>query len=107
MSDAVLVSKLDQLLSYLSVEFDRYSFSEEKDRKYYSQLIDEFGDLDIAEELKQFHAWTLDQPDDKKIFYRSRFRSWLKTARDFKQIKTTLLPKQPEWVRRRYASTRY
>lgn len=107
MLKAVPVPKLDQLLSYLSVDFDGYSYSEDKDRKYFSRLIDEFGDLDIAEELKQFHAWTLDQPDDKKIYYRSRFRSWLKTARDFKQIKTALLPKQPDWVRRRYAATRY
>ncbi len=95
--------KLDQLLGYLSSEFDGYSFNEEKDRKYFARLIDEFADMDLSEELRQFHAWTLDQPDDKKIYYRSRFRSWLKTSRDFNHFKTKILPQQPEWVRRRYA----
>lgn len=107
MIKAVPVSKLDQLLGYLSSEFDGYSFNEEKDRKYFARLIDEFADMDLSEELRQFHAWTLDQPDDKKIYYRSRFRSWLKTARDFNHFKTKILPQQPEWVRRRYASRRY
>lgn len=99
--------KLDQLLAYLSSEFDGYSFNEEKDRSYFTRLIDEFTDLDLGEELRQFHAWTLDQPDDKKIYYRSRFRSWLKTARDFNTIKTKILPQMPHWMRRRYASRRY
>jgi hypothetical protein len=106
MIKAVPVSKLDQLLGYLCLEFDGYSFSEEKDRRYFSRLIDEFADLDLGEELRQFHAWTLDQPDDKKIYYRSRFRSWLKTARDFNNIRTKIMPQQPDWVRRRYASRR-
>jgi len=106
MIKAVPVSKLDQLLGYLSSEFDGYSFNEEKDRKYFARLIDEFADMDLSEELRQFHAWTLDQPDDKKIYYRSRFRSWLKTARDFNHFKTKILPQQPDRVRRRYASRR-
>jgi hypothetical protein len=107
MSNTVLVPKLEQMLTYLSVEFDSYTYREDKDRRYFSRLVEEFFDLDVGEELKQFHAWTLDQPDDKKIYYRSRFRTWLKTARDFKHVKVTLLPKQPEWVRRRHASSRY
>lgn len=107
MLKALPVPKLEQLLTYLSTIFDGYNYSEEKDLKYFSRLIEEFSDLDITEELKQFHAWTLDQPDDKKIYYRSRFRSWLKTARDYRHIKTTLLPALPEWARRRYAARRY
>lgn len=106
MGNAAPVPKLDQLLAYLSAEFDGYSFSEEKDRRYFARLIDEFNDLDLGEELRQFHAWTLDQADGKKIYYRSRFRSWLKTSRDFKNIKTKILPQQPDWFRRRYASRR-
>jgi hypothetical protein len=107
MSNDGLVSKLEQILGYLSNEFDGYPYCKEKEQKYFNRLINEFTDIDLFDELKQFHAWTLDQSDDKKIYYRSRFRSWLKTARDFKIIKTAILPKSPDWVRRRYAASRY
>lgn len=100
------VSKLDLLLAYLSQEFDGYAFSMEKDRKYFERLIVEFQDIDIEDELRQYHAWVLDQPDGKKIYYRSRFRSWLKTAREFKENRATLTKPQP-WLRRRYAASRY
>jgi hypothetical protein len=76
--------KLGALLKFLSCSFDKYPFDENKDSKYFNLLIQDFTDLDIGDELRQYHAWTLDQPDDKKIYYRSRFRSWLKTARDYK-----------------------
>jgi len=99
------VSKINLLLGYLSVEFDGYSFNEAKDCKYFSRLIEEFSDLDIEDELRQYHAWVLDQPDDKKIYYRSRFRSWLKTSREFRN--KPRVPQQPKWVRSRNASYRY
>ena len=81
------ISKLNCLLEFLSCCFQRYPFDEEKDSKYFNMLIEEFSDLDIEEELRQYHAWTLDQPIDKKIYYRSRFRSWLKRAREFKTVR--------------------
>ncbi len=65
--------KLNVLLSFLSCDFDRYPFNEIKDSKYFAMLIVEFCDLDIEDELRQFYAWSLDQPDRKKIYYRSRF----------------------------------
>ena len=101
------VHKLDLLLHYLWRDFDEYSYSPEKDRKYFTRLLEEFSDLDLSEELRQYHAWVLDQPEHKKIYYRSRFRSWLKTSREFREMKS--LPKKPlpEWVRRRYAMSRY
>lgn len=98
--------KLDTLLHYLWLEFSEYSFQLEKDRKYFTRLIEEFSDLDIEEELKQYHAWVLDQPDHKKIYYRSRFRSWLKTSREFREKRAIQKP-MPLWVRRRYAQARY
>lgn len=94
------VSKLDQLLSYLKLEFDTYPYHVEKDPKYFSRLIAEFPDLDLDDELRQYHAWALDQPDHKKIYYRSRFRSWLKTSLQFK---TSSVPELPHWLRRRHA----
>ena len=75
---------LDGLLNYLKCDFELYPYSEERDPRYYTQLLKEFNDLDLLEELKQYHAWVLDQPEGKKISYRSRFRSWLKTAQGFK-----------------------
>jgi len=92
---AVPISKLNRLLEFLSCSFDRYPFHEEKDAKYFNLLIEEFTDIDIEEELKQYYAWTLDQPDHKKIYYRSRFRAWLKKARDFK----TERPMKNYWIK--------
>lgn len=90
---ALPLSKLNLLLSFLSCDFDHYPFNEVKDSKYFGMLIKDFADLDIEEELKQYYAWSLDQPDGKKIYYRSRFRSWLKRARDFK----TKRPLEKSW----------
>ncbi len=76
---------LDGLLDYLKYDFELYPYSEERDPRYYKQLLKDFDDLDLLEELKQYHAWILDQPEEKKISYRCRFRSWLKTAQGFKR----------------------
>lgn len=94
------LSKLSRLLTYLQVEFDRYPYHEDKDPKYFNRLIGEFPQLDIEEELRQYHAWILDQPDHKKIYFRSRFRSWLKTSQRFKESQSNGLP---PWLRRRRA----
>ena len=77
--------KLDPLLSYLRSDFGGYHYDDEKDPSYFSRLLSDFGELDLLDELKQYHAWTLDQPQGKKILYRRRFRSWLKLALQFKQ----------------------
>lgn len=97
------VSKLDQLLEYLRSEFECYPYHDDKDPKYFNRLISEFSELDIDDELRQYHAWTLDQSDHKKIYYRSRFRSWLKTSLLFKN---STKPQLPHWLRRRDAQAR-
>ena len=99
-----ILPKLDRLLTYLAKDFDEYPFHDGKDPKYFNRLIEEFADLDIEEELKQYHAWILDQPDHKKIYYRSRFRTWLKTCRQFRQHPVSSVP---NWLRRRYVQGRY
>jgi hypothetical protein len=98
------VSKLDGLIGYLQRNFVEYPFDEEKDRPYFCRLIDEFGDLDIDDELRQYHAWVLDQSSTKKIYYRSRFRSWLKTSWSFHKVDAQ---PAPSWMRRRRACSRY
>lgn len=93
---AEMEEKLRLVLSYLRAQFSKYPYDEDKDPTYFWRLIDEFYELDILEELKQYHAWSLDQPDDKKIAYRSRFRTWLKTSLNFKRHPF----RQPYWMRR-------
>jgi hypothetical protein len=54
----------------------------ERDISYASALIADFGsDLDLFEELKNFHAWTIDRPDGPVRYPRSQFRRWLKRSR--------------------------
>lgn len=96
--------KLDILLDYLQHQFDGYPYHPDKDPKYFNRLIGEFTDMDIEEELKQYHAWTLDQPEEKKIYYRSRFRSWLKTSRQYQQQNSSI-PRHSH--RRHYAKSRW
>lgn len=76
--------KLIGVLNYLKLDFDGYPYEWEKDEKYFGKLLLEFPELDIGEELKQYHAWILDQPSWKKISYRSRFRQWLKRSIEFR-----------------------
>lgn len=98
MEGGVLPKKnLEKLMDYLMHQFDGYPYHEDKDPRYFSRLIDDFPSVDIEEELKQFHAWTLDQSQDKTIYYRSRFRSWLKKSMEYKQ---SSLIKAPIWLRR-------
>lgn len=98
-------SKVSQLLEFLSCHFHRYPFDEAKDARYFNLLIEEFVGLDVFDQLRQYHAWTLDQPDDKKIHYRSRFRSWLKRALDYQ----TERPMEASWLKggRRRAGSRW
>lgn len=77
-------NQIERTLSYLRNAFDGYPYHENKDPRYFTRLFQEFSGLDIEEELKQYHAWVLDQDENKKISYRSRFRTWLKTAVRFK-----------------------
>jgi hypothetical protein len=75
---------LIRVLNYLQLDFDGYPYEWSKDSKYFEKLLLEFPELDIEEELKQYHAWILDQPSEKKISYRSRFRQWVKRSIEFR-----------------------
>lgn len=85
LADTASTARLAPILVYLKEHFSGYPYDDSKDPAYFSRLLEDFCDLNILEELKSYHAWTLDQPAEKKIFYRSRFRSWLKTAVRFQQ----------------------
>ena len=92
---------LVRLLGYLIQDFNGYPYDYEKDPAYFGRLLAEFPEIDIDDELRQYHAWVLDQPNGKKIYYRSRFRAWLKTAKKFRQ--ESLVKRTPLWLRRRHA----
>lgn len=88
---------LNGALNYLRAEFTGYPYDAEKDLRYFQNLQWDFPQLDIEEELKQYHAWVLDQPSWKKISYRSRFRQWLKRSIEFRMGRWRGIP---------YATTR-
>jgi hypothetical protein len=54
----------------------------QRDLAYFRGLLVDFGHHDIREELKRFHAWSLDKGDGAVQNPRSRFRSWLRRTRD-------------------------
>ncbi|MGE4232044.1 MAG: hypothetical protein AB7F43_01830 [Bacteriovoracia bacterium] len=78
------ISDFGRVLEFLKKRFDNFTFDRDKDFNFFLYLFEDFPDLDIEEELKQFHAWTLDQDPEKPIYYRSRFRTWLKRSRQMK-----------------------
>jgi hypothetical protein len=73
--------KIDRMIEFIKKAMDNFPLDEPIDRKYFGYLIEDFADLDLEEELKQYYAWTLDQLAEKrKINHHSRFRQWLKQA---------------------------
>lgn len=50
-----------------------------RDLAYFYRLLVDFGaQLDVAEELNRFHAWSLDKGGETLANPRSRFRGWLR-----------------------------
>lgn len=75
--------QLKRILDYLGGAFDGFPYCSTVDQKYFSWLLRDFPQLDIEEELKQYHSWTLDQTNKNKINHHSRFRLWLKRAQKY------------------------
>ena len=75
-----------ELLSRL---FDQYQ-ANPSDEALFQQMIDEFHPaLDLVDQIKQFHAWCLDQHPKKITNCRFRLRSWLKNADSYKKSRIT------------------
>jgi hypothetical protein len=72
------LSSIERVLRFLRNRFDNFTYDPDKDPRFFLYLFEEFPGLDIEEELKQFHAWTLDQDEMRPIYYRYHFRRWLK-----------------------------
>lgn len=57
-----------------------------RDFAYFGTLARDFGEsLDISEELKRFHAWSLDKAPGQVKYPRSRFRDWLRKTRQYRR----------------------
>jgi hypothetical protein len=56
----------------------------EQDETFFQTLIDEFSpSIDILNQLKQFHAWCIDQHPTRISNCRFRFRSWLVNTHNY------------------------
>ena len=62
-----------------------YPLSYTKDIEFIRQMLTEFPDIDILNEVKKFAAYTLDKPFKQSSNPRLRLRNWLSNARKFKQ----------------------
>ena len=72
---------LDQIIAFIQEAFDDFAIDERIDRKFFALLTQDFDTIDVLDELKNYHAWTLDQPrNGRAINHHSRFRHWLKRA---------------------------
>jgi hypothetical protein len=75
--------RVENILNYIVSNFEGYNLMKEKDMKFYASIITDFPNTNIEDELKQFYAWTLDNPEKVKNNFRSKFRSWLKNSGNY------------------------
>jgi hypothetical protein len=69
--------------------FSQFTLNPEDDPAYFSAIIDEFGEkMDVMNQLKQFHAWCIDQHPTKISNCRFRFRSWLVNAKNYSESRS-------------------
>lgn len=72
---------LGQIVTFIQEAFDDFAIDERIDRKFFALLMQDFDTIDVLDELKNYHAWTLDQVQNgRAINHHSRFRHWLKRA---------------------------
>jgi hypothetical protein len=70
---------VDDAIQYIETYFPEFKLNPEKDIRFFSILLEEFPDQDLLEELKLFHAWTMDV-DSKITTPRIRFRKWIRNS---------------------------
>lgn len=76
------MSSIDPIITYLRNCFYEFGYLYDVDERYFALLQQEFPDVDILEQLKIFHMWTLDAPQPVKHM-RMRFRNWVKNSQRF------------------------
>jgi len=81
-------TKIRRIIDLARTAFSGMIINDTNAVHFFNFLCEDFVDLDIEEELKQYYAWTLDQlPNGKKMNHHSRFRYWLKKAQLMKNRK--------------------
>lgn len=74
----------DELIQTATKLYKNYNFNQQYDKEFFEELVSEFsGDLDVMNQLKQFHAWCIDQHPTQIKNIRLRFRSWLVNAHSY------------------------
>lgn len=61
-----------------------YPFDEQKDSVFVRQLIEEFPEFDVVEEIRQWKAWLLDNELKGKVNWRARLRTWFRNGRRYR-----------------------
>jgi len=78
-----------QLIETTNNLFSHFKFNPDEDLDFFQGLIDEFDtEINIMHQLKQFHAWCVDQHPTKIKNFRFRFRGWLANSLKYQQSKT-------------------
>ena len=72
---------LERILGFLE-RFSPYPFDKDKDREFFTELLEDFPDTIVLAQIKAFHAWILDLPDPPEKGYRSMIRKWIQRAYD-------------------------
>lgn len=86
----ITAQELNEIITQL---FSHFKPNPDDDERFFNEIITEFSaTLDVKDQLKQFHAWCLDQHPTKILNCRFRFRSWLKNAANYKMAKTIYPP---------------
>lgn len=77
-----------ELTATITQLFSHFRPNPDDDERFFSEVIAEFSPvLDVKDQLKQFHAWCVDQHPTKITNCRFRFRSWLKNASNYQKTK--------------------
>jgi hypothetical protein len=72
-------SSIDLIFKYLETYFMDFPLNRHKDKVYFTILLDDFSGLDILNEMKLFHVWTIDNGAGLSN-PRLSFRKWLMRA---------------------------
>ena len=77
----------EECLELLKAVSPEYPFDKEKDIEMLGLIREQFPMVDLAEELKQWRVWVLDNPPKTKgkgkWNWRARFRTWVKNSEQY------------------------
>ena len=74
-----------EALDLLRQVSDQYPFDPVKDLGLLRILREQFPDVDLAEELKQWRVWVMDNPPKAKWNWRARFRTWVNHSEQYRR----------------------